>query len=530
MEKTDICLINMPYLSQGGDVMRPLGLACIGSYLVTKGYSVKGYDFSYSMESPENLIDKYNLLQYDRVGLSFYNTNASYSFQFARTLKKMKPNITIIAGGPHVSAIYERLFLSHPEIDIIVRNEGELVLEEVLKSLNSNEPLDEVKGIAFHKNGETTVTPNAERIADLDNLPTPVFTFEGGIEDDHVYFDRVAGKTKKALGVVSSRSCPYNCSFCAIILIGRQWRKCSTKKVLDDLKRQEEYDQTTYEHIYFLDANFFVSKNRAIEVSEELINYNPNVTFSFSTRANQVVKAGVECFKELYKRGLRAVEIGIESGSDEALSRYGKDSNVKENEEAIAILQACNLQLFLDFIMFDPESTLYDLEQNLNFLRKAGLDTHVPWDHVFSYMTPYLGTKIRDRYEDLLNTKFDDDILPNPIDLFINEDVKMIFIELEKLKIHLDDMEALIMSLDSWLESTNNYDSYYAQQKLNIVSLKRMPFVVFQKLIAQAKKGEEISYKNASIIPINGNAVELLEVLKNIKENIKNKEYELVRN
>ncbi|NOQ73070.1 MAG: radical SAM protein [Crocinitomix sp.] len=530
MENTDICLINMPYLSQGGDVMRPLGLACIGSYLVTKGYSVKGYDFSYSMSSPENLIDKYDLLQYDRVGLSFYNTNASYSFQFARTLKKMKPDIIIIAGGPHVSAIYERLFTSHPEIDIIVRNEGEFVLEEVLKNLDANKPLNEVKGIAFHENGKTIVTPAADRIAELDNLPTPVFTFEGGIEDDHVYFDRVAGKTKKALGVVSSRSCPYNCSFCAIILIGRQWRKCSTPKVIADIRKQEAYDKTEYEHIYFLDANFFVSKQRAIEVSEELIKHNPNITFSFSTRANQVVKAGVECFKELYKRGLRAVEIGIESGSDEALARYGKDSNVKENEEAIAILQVCNLQLFLDFIMFDPESTLYDLEQNLNFLRKAGLDTHVPWDHVFSYMTPYLGTKIRDRYEDLLNKTFDDDILPNPIDLFINEDVKKIFIELEKLKTHLEGMEELIMSLDSWLEKTTEYDSYYAQQKLNIVSLKRMPFVVFQKLIAQAKKGNEISYENASLIPIAGRAIELMDVLENIKINIKTNENELVRN
>jgi radical SAM superfamily enzyme YgiQ (UPF0313 family) len=483
-----IALVNVPYGSDTSASFKPLGLAALGSYLVAHDIAAVGFDFSDSQRPPEQLVQDYQLSEFPVVGLSFYNSNAGLAFRMARALKSSNPNLIVVAGGPHASASHLTMSLEHPEIDVIVRNEGEETLLDLMQNLSIGSPLDDVLGISGHHQGDQRINSDRERLNDLDSLPPPIFRFQRDEpEANAVFFDRRASRFRQATALVTSRSCPFRCSFCAIILIGRKWRKMSPDKVVSDLSALELAGATQYEHVYFLDANFFVDYRRALDIARHLNTYRPDITFSFSTRVNQLIH-GRKALPELVALGLRAVELGIESGSDAALRRFAKDVDVADNEQAVALLREHDLQLFLDFIMFDAEATLEDLSSNLSFLERNGLDTYVPWDHLFSYMTPYLGTQIREHYKQTLKIPLVDDVLPSPRSCVPEGPVRQIFDELWSLQPQMPRLASVLQRLERQRHKAWSEDS--ARSLLNAAMIRRLPFLVLRNLVSAASIGE----------------------------------------
>jgi radical SAM superfamily enzyme YgiQ (UPF0313 family) len=489
-----VALVNVPYGSSGNS-MRPLGLAYIGAYLVKHGVPAVGFDFSDSQKPGEELVSTSGLSQYDFVGLSFYNTNALGAASMAKAIKLQNPHAIVIVGGPHASATYSHLLDSHPEFDIIVRNEGEITALALYRALVGGTPLAEVDGIAFRSALGTVVTSERERISNLDDLPPPTFPFfREGPDTPLYYFDRDKFTLKPAAALVSSRSCPYRCSFCAIILIGRQWRAASPRKIVDDLAELERHASQEYGHVYFLDANFFVDARRAVAVARALHHYRRSLTFSFSTRVNQLLK-GKALLPELKSLGLRAVELGIESASPDALRRFSKDTTPLQNYSAVQLLSELQLQLFLDFIMFDAEATVDDLECNLTFFESTGLDSYVPWDHIFSHMTPYLGTHIRERYEELLGQTFEEDVLPQPESLIMDSRVRAIFVEINRLRPLLPRLKMAVQKAEE--TAAESWNRRTAAAKLDAVTLRRLPFVMLRTLVQLTKERSEVSLEDA---------------------------------
>jgi anaerobic magnesium-protoporphyrin IX monomethyl ester cyclase len=490
-----IALVNVPYGSSGGQSMRPLGLSYLGAYLLARGIPARGFDFSDSTLAPEDLVEAYRLFDYPAVGLSFYNVNATLAYRMAKAIKARNPRCRTIAGGAHASATHRTLFERHPEIDIVIRNEGEEALCEVLAALAEGRPVHEIAGVTCQRDLGVAAGPDRERLDDLDALPPPIFDFEReGASKPLFFYDRETGEVKPAAALVTSRSCPYRCSFCAIILIGRAWRRASPAKIVADLQALEAHDGVEYRHIYFLDANFFVDARRTVQVAKALQEYRPEITFSFSTRVNQLVR-GKALLPELRRLGLRAVELGVESGSEAALRRFTKDTTPRQNEEALRLLRENDLQLFLDFIMFDAEADLDDLATNLRFLERNGLDTYVSWDHLFSHMTPYLGTAIRDHYEQVLGLRFDEDTLPEPASLLRDPAVREVFRELYKLMPSLGRLTAALYELEERLDGPWGPET--ARRRLNAVTLRRLPFTILRNLVSQAKLGEPVSFERA---------------------------------
>jgi radical SAM superfamily enzyme YgiQ (UPF0313 family) len=493
----NIALINVPYGSTSGPSMRPLGLSYLGAFLRSHDVAVRGFDLSDSRLSAETIVERHGLASFDVVGLSYYNQNARTAYRMSEAIKARNPRCVIVVGGPHATAAHATLLPRQPALDVVVRNEGEETFLETITAIGSGAALDGIAGVTFRSNGGIRSEHDRDRLDDLDSLPAPVFDFERhGDERPLRYFDRTSGALKPAVALVTSRSCPYSCSFCAIILIGRQWRKASAAKVVSDLHEIETQGKTEFGHVYFMDANFFVSAPRALEVAEALHRYRPGITFSFSTRVNQLIK-GKRLLPELKRLGLRAVELGIESGSAAALGRFAKDTSPEQNDEAVRLLECNGLQLFLDFIMFDAEATLDDIEANLDFFERNGLDSYVPWDHIFSYMTPYLGTEIRRHYEELIGSSFDEDALPDPSSLFQSHDVKAVFDQANKLRSALPKLTEALFKTEGRVRDFRSWGREEAREKLNAATMRRLPFVVLRNLLMQARRSEAVSYGQA---------------------------------
>lgn len=417
-----VALVNPPYGYNENQKIEPIGLGYLMAMLDREGIKVDGYDLGQSTKSAAEIADFGQLQDYDVVGFSTYNDNVRYAVEIAEEVKKRNPNVKIIFGGPHATATHSSIFKRHPVLDIVVRKEGEYSLLEIVRHLESGEPFHDIKGISFRlEDGSAWHNEDREQIGDLDALPFPVYRFKSDDEYEILSF-----RGKPALMISSSRSCPFDCSFCGVIFIGRKWRMRSAESVLEELKYMEEQNGISYSHIYFTDANFFVRPDRALEIAETLHAYNPQLTFSFSSRANQIVKAR-EYIPKLKALGCEYVEIGIESNSEDVLKRMSKRTKPSDNVQAIEILRESDIELILDFIMFDPEATLVDLRKNLDFMRQMGFYEYAPHQGIYQYLVLYAGAPIRDHYEQMFNKQWDPDGLPDHRSLFVNEDVVRVF-------------------------------------------------------------------------------------------------------
>jgi radical SAM superfamily enzyme YgiQ (UPF0313 family) len=524
-------IVNVPYGGTEGS-MRPLGPAFVVAYARAAGHLVDAYDFSDSRTCPKQLVRNFDLGSYDIVGLSFYNQNALTAYEMATEIKRLNVSTLVVAGGPHASACDERMLRSHPDIDVVVRNEGEETFEELLRARRAGLPIAGILGTTVRtKPADQSVAPiplstatrtvpvysqdavssvvnesavrwsfvrapDRPRIADLNTLPAPIVEFISDGPATAMVFPVAPGRMRRATAIVTSRSCPYGCNFCAIISIGRQWRAASPEKVVADFLAQDQANNGALEHVYFLDANFFVNAKRAIEIARLLQARKPGVTFSFATRVNQVIQHE-DAIRKMAGLGLAMVELGVESASPQALERFAKDVSPTENDRALDILAECGIKLGLDFIMFDAEGSLDDLALNLAFFKRHDLDLHVPWESYFNYMTPYLATGIRSRYEQLAGASFDDDVLPNPSTLIQDSRVRRIFDEYHRL---CDEVPSMLRMLDALeaasLESTLS-DRERARLHLNAAAIRRFYYVTLTRLLAQARAGDNISLETA---------------------------------
>ena len=228
--------------------------------------------------------------------------------------------------------------------------------------------------------------------------PNPLVNVKSAKGRYLTFTDRKENRVRRAVALTSSRGCPMACSFCAIIVAGKdgpKWRACSAEHLL--LWLEQEYKREPFEHVYLMDANFFVRPQRVREFSEGLKQRFKDVTWSTSSTINYIIRMEDDIAK-LANQGLRLVEIGIESGSQTQLNYLNKNVTVEQNLKAIRILQKNDIAIGLDFIMFHPDQTVNEIRENLTFINLLIL---------------YPSTPLRLKKEKELNVEFDHDELPD---------------------------------------------------------------------------------------------------------------------
>ncbi|GAA2434386.1 B12-binding domain-containing radical SAM protein [Streptomyces mauvecolor] len=398
---------------------KPIGLAYIGAYLAHHGFPAAGFDFGDSPQSPAALSGEHRLDRFETVGFSVYNESLDATLEHAAWVKRRNPEALVVLGGPHATAVHTDIMRDCPDIDAVVRREGEKPMLDLVRHRHEHR-LDIPGTTVRTPSGEIRVNIDSPFLDDLDSLPFPDFPF---VSDSGypplTYFDSNRGRVIPALAVNSSRSCPYNCSFCGVLTIGRKYRMRSGESVVAELDHFRTSEGLDYQHVYFSDANFYVYPKRALQIVQALHAYDPRITFSFGTRVNQLIKHQ-DFIPDLKECGLRFVELGIESASPDVLKRLSKGVDPSDNLAAVKLLERHGLGVSLDFIMIDPETTLADLRANQKFLKTGGFYDYVPHEHLYTHLALYAGTPIRDYYQERRGTTFGMSELP-PIETLIED-------------------------------------------------------------------------------------------------------------
>jgi len=385
--KAHITLVNPPQTSgapESGFI--PLGIGYLAAVLENDGYAVDIIDYQVQKHTKRELESELTQLQPDIIGITSTTLTYKSATEIVKTAKETCPDSLTILGGPHVTVLDEQTLREQPEVDIIVRGEGEQTLLELadLASKANLKELEEVAGITFRKNGQIVQTPDRPFIQNIDELPYPAFK----------HFDiskyRIFGKTY--LPVITSRGCPFHCTFClASRMCGRRFRARSPKNVVDEL----EFLRDTYgaDAISFYDDTFTFDRKRAREICKEMKNRKFDLQWDCRTRVDRITKEDLAILRDA---NCRLIHFGVESGSQKMLNAMKKGTTVEQNERAIKWAKEVGISVAISVIIGYPGETTDMLQQTLDFIYKTQPD--------YVYMCvaiPYPGTELYDRLKDL---------------------------------------------------------------------------------------------------------------------------------
>lgn len=421
-----IALVATPLGGPSAQV-HPLGCMAIGSFVLEElGPQVVDCKVFNFIRDPARALREVVCFKPDIIGFPVYSGHVDEVTALARQVRQHLPRATLVAGGPHVTLTWFDFIARWGDLfHYAVNGDGELPVLAIAQARLSG---DWAACHALPGIGRKTKLGVAQQGAAL-SLPADrwinPFLCEVATDSDTLYFsDRMDRKHRRAVALVSSRSCPLKCSFCAIIAMPGKWRAAPVATLLDWL--QLEWARQPFEHVYFMDANFFVSPKRVREVAEQLRQRFGDVTWSTSSTVGYFLKMEDD-IPWLVAHGLRAIELGLEAGSAEQLAFLNKQATAEQNLRSVELIQRNRLVLGLDFIMFYPDQSLSGLRENLDFLHQASLLDEDYSDHFYTALVLYPGTPLRTFYEKRLGAPFPPDELPDIRDMFIDPVVKEVY-------------------------------------------------------------------------------------------------------
>jgi len=278
------------------------------------------------------------------------------TFKVAELSKEYDNNLKVVVGG-QLSESGVNDVLSNPDIDIVVRGEGEITTVELLDRMQNGSGLQDVKGISFKENGKIVHTPDRPFIKDLNTIAFP-------------YIESLVGlQTYRSvdLGIVmTSRGCAYSCSFCGLKdFWGRRMRWRSIENVTEEISRLREKFNVRY--FSFWDAVFTLNRKRTLEICNKLLEIDPEIKWECVTRIDLLDS---ELIQQMKKAGCQKVRIGIESGSDRILKSFNKKLTTDVVRKQAQVLKA-NKMTWLAYFMFGvPEETEEDMIKTIKLIEE----------------------------------------------------------------------------------------------------------------------------------------------------------------
>lgn len=376
-----------------GFIVPPMGLAYIAASLKAAGHDVVIRDFNVNRGPVD-------FKRFDVVGISMDTNRYKSGLKIASEAKAA--GLTVIAGGAHVSFMDEDA-LRTGLIDYVIRGEGEITVVELLKSIETKSGPSGVNGVSYLAGGELKRTPNRLFIDDLDSLRPARELF------DMKLYRSIEMAKRKLAPVITSRGCPYGCSFCSSSEIaGRKWRAMSAVKVVDEVEQVvKEFD---YGGVAFMDDNFSMDDDRVMGICDEIIRRKLDIYWWCLSRGDKLMK-NEPMVKRMAEAGCKYVFVGFESADQSILDAYKKGTTESAAKDVVGMLRSYGISTQASFIIGGIRETRSMALKTISYAKRIN-----PQAVQFSILTPYPGTRLFDQVKDRITT-FDWDLYDcmNPV-------------------------------------------------------------------------------------------------------------------
>ena len=357
--------------------MAPLGLLSIAAYLEREGHAVRVIDClgphpAGAQEQVRRILD----CDPGLVGFSATTSGFLDGYDLAGRLKAARPGLPVVFGGVHISALGARLLDDFAHIDYLCLGEGEQTLAE----LASGRSPAEIDGLAWRDQGRAVSNAARAPIADLDSLPFPAYEKLAGFPKGY-HLPLFSYVMTPGATMVTSRGCPYQCSYCDRSVFKQGFRYNSA----DYIYAHMQHLRTRFgvRHINIYDDLFTLNRKRIVALCEQLRARPLGLQFNCAVRVGH---ADDELLAMLKQAGCLMVSLGIETGDPDLMALHKPGVYLEEVRETVRRIQAAGLRAKGLFMMGLPGETVASIRRTGDFVLSLGLD-----DMNMAKFTPFHG-------------------------------------------------------------------------------------------------------------------------------------------
>jgi len=350
----------------------PQGVYYVAAVLKAHQYDVEILNWHNIHETPQKVTEVLSQKKPDIIGFSILHANRWGGIEIARIAKKMEPDVKIVFGGIGATLLWQHFLTYFPEVDYVVIGEGEYSFLSLVRSLDKKQfdEIENIKGLAYRKDGQSIKTPAVKFIRNLDEIPNPARYFEY----QHVSL---------------TRGCPADCAFCGSPQFwDRRVRFHSIDYFLDELERLYQKGITFF---YVSDDTFTVNKKRVIEICKKILEKKLNITWVAVSRVDTINE---EMLYWMRKAGCIQISYGVESGSEKIRRFLNKDISRQQIIEAFSVTTRYGILARAYFIYGSPGETWETIQETIDLICEIK-----PLSVIFYILDIFPGTKLYDDYK-----------------------------------------------------------------------------------------------------------------------------------
>ncbi|MBV8551214.1 MAG: B12-binding domain-containing radical SAM protein [Acidobacteriaceae bacterium] len=364
----------------------PLGILAVSTPLLRAGYQVTIVDSTITPRFQERVLEELRDSLCVAVSL-VTGPMIRETAQIAKAAKELYPEKPVILGGWHPSLLPDQT-LACPNVDVVVKGQGEDALLEIVQHIEAGEPLKGIAGVGYKEDGRLVF--NAIRpLKPIRELPPKAYHLA-----DFDAYERICGR--RWAMYTSSLACPFNCAYCTNDgLYGRKWNALEADQVVEEVT--DLVTRYRLKLLWVVDDNFLVDRDRAVAIAEGLVRRGVEFDWSIQASTNLVTRLTIEELKLLRRAGLSQVAQGADSGSPKVLHLMNKDFQKLETiYQAADMLSQAGIRPSFNIIFGFPGESEKERRESIrlvmNVCRRYPLAEF--WTNIF---TPYPGAPIMKR-------------------------------------------------------------------------------------------------------------------------------------
>jgi len=375
-----------------------LGIGYIASYLEKAGHNVVIVDAHSQNLNQEETVKKILSFSPEVVGFTATTHNRLQAIAVIKKIKQEDSSLMIIVGGPHFSLSDVNALEIVPEIDCVVKREGEITTKELLDAWPDKSKLKNILGITYRDNGLIVSNKDRPFIKDLSDLPFPAWH----LYDLSKYQKKIYGTDFRTIGVISARGCPNLCTFCCNAAFSKSiLRLRDPKNFVDELEfLKNEYG---FQGFNFWDDTLTISKDHVKNICQEILDRELNINWYARARVNTVDE---EIIKLMRKAGCARISFGIESGSPRILEKVKKNITLEQARKAVKLSSEAGMIVSLNFIVNLPTETFEDLRMTANLIREFNKIKNVFANYGFALIYPGTAMELFAKENNILDKNF----------------------------------------------------------------------------------------------------------------------------
>jgi len=348
------------------NIMPPHGLMSIAAFLESRGITTDFID-CYAQPLPlDRLIEEIVRRAPDVVGFSCTTSSFLDGYRIAERLKDSLSAARLVFGGAHACSVGVGLLDHFPAIDYLVIGEGENSFYELIAS--GFRDVAQVPGIGYRENGIGRLSAVREHIADLDTLPFPAYHRLPGFPQRY-NLPLFSYPHTPNTSIISSRGCPYQCSYCDRSVFSRGFRFNSPEYIFEHLKFLHK--DFGIRHVFFYDDLFTFDRNRVERLCGLIGQKRLPVTYNCIARLEHVDSELVTLLK---RSGCWQVNFGIESGDPEVLKKHRKFYGLDEVGRKLMMVKQAGMRVKGLFMIGLPGETAETIRRTTDYALSLPLD------------------------------------------------------------------------------------------------------------------------------------------------------------